>query len=479
MNRPRRIALAIFLVVLGLAALRDLARLGDAFPWLQMHDFQDFYCAGEAVDRGANPYTYEPLHACEHRVNRTQLFTEHPALVIPAPQPPYDFPPFMALAKLPFEQARAVYAVAIVLAALIAAFALSRTGVPFDLCAVVLALPVAYLELDAGQIVPFAFLFLTLAGAALAARRHAWAGVCAALVTIEPHFGLSAALATLLFVPRARLALLLTAAFLAAVAAGIVGPATAASYAVRVLPAHALTEIGFPYQYSLTYALRFFGASPNVAQAAGDASFLVFLIAGLWIAPRLAARLRRPELLVFVPAATAAMAGPFLHMDELCFAIPAALVLAWTLQGLPRTLSAAALCVLTVPWIMAWAMKKLLLAAVFSCVYALVRLEIAPGGAVLTAVCIAAALYAFEFRSPSVPAPLAGAGRFDPNDLAQRAWRAFTGDLRITDPRWFAIKLPSWGALATLFGVALTASRGPQHEPANDAEPRNSEPSGP
>ena len=69
-----------------------------------MDDFPDFYCAGWALDRGANPYTYEPLHTCERRVNvgdtfRGQLFARNPWVAFPAPLPAYDFFPFMALGR--------------------------------------------------------------------------------------------------------------------------------------------------------------------------------------------------------------------------------------------------------------------------------------------------------------------------------------------------------------------------------------------
>ena len=47
----RKIVLIFAFGLLGIAALRDLARLGDALPWNRLYDFQDFYCAGEAIDQ--------------------------------------------------------------------------------------------------------------------------------------------------------------------------------------------------------------------------------------------------------------------------------------------------------------------------------------------------------------------------------------------------------------------------------------------
>ena len=80
--RGRRLGAFLLLVALGLlaiAALRDFARLGDALPWNELYDFADFYCAGSAIDRGADPYRYEPLHRCEHAVNGSQAFLRDPA----------------------------------------------------------------------------------------------------------------------------------------------------------------------------------------------------------------------------------------------------------------------------------------------------------------------------------------------------------------------------------------------------------------
>ncbi|MEO6835120.1 MAG: hypothetical protein ABI231_04340, partial [Candidatus Tumulicola sp.] len=197
MIRGRRLVPVVLLALLGIAAARDAVRLGDALPWRTMYDFQDFYCAGYTIDRRENPYSYGPMRACEHRVNTTALFRGNPALAIPAPQPPYDFPPFMLLAKLDVADARTIYVIATLAAIAIAALALASTGIALDVALIALALPVGYLEINAGQIVPFALLFLTLSGAALAARRDALAGVFAALTLTEPHLGLFVALAAL------------------------------------------------------------------------------------------------------------------------------------------------------------------------------------------------------------------------------------------------------------------------------------------
>jgi hypothetical protein len=265
----RRFALVV-LALLAFAALRDCARLGDALPWRQLYDFQDFYCAGAALDEGANPYAYEPLHRCEHRVNDSDLYRRDPQRAVPAPLPPYDFPPFMLVARLAFPAARVVDAFAIVLAIAACTIGLAMADVPLDVAAAALILPAGYLLLNAGQVIPFALLALVFCGSALARRHDGVAGVLAAFTLIEPHLGLPVCAAMLLWVPASRVGLAVTAAILAVAGALTLGVGGMSEYLSRVLPAQAGAEVGYIYQYSLTYLLHALGAPAATALAAGE-----------------------------------------------------------------------------------------------------------------------------------------------------------------------------------------------------------------
>ena len=229
------------MTVLGIAALRDLSRLDNALPWRTMDEFADFYCAGWAIDQRADPYRYEPLHACEHRVNvgngfRAGLFASNPPVAVPAPQPPFDFVPYAALARLPATQARIVDGVAIVAAVAVCAMALAALGVPLGLSLAALTLSVAYVELNTAQIVPFALLALVLGGLALARGRYVLAGILLTLSAIEPSAGLpgdrrDAALRT--GRPRRRRC---DGASSRARLDPVVGPAGVLDYVAKVLP---------------------------------------------------------------------------------------------------------------------------------------------------------------------------------------------------------------------------------------------------
>ena len=472
---PARLLLpALLLVVLGAFALRDFARLGEALPWRTMDDFPDFYCAGSALDQGASPYTYEPLRTCEHRVNagatfRGRVFAANPALAIPAPQPPYDFPPYMLLARVPFAQARVVQAVAIVAAVAAAAVALAALGVPPSVAGAMLLLSTLYASLRTGQIVPFALLALVACGLALARRRDAPAGLLAGLTAIEPTLGLPVAIATLIFVPRARWTLLATLAALAAAAEMVAGPRGVVGYLAGVIPAHAASEVHFPFQYSFTYAAAWFGASDNAARLAGALSYLVLLGAGLWLAKRTSAHLDRRELFVFIPALCCVIGGSFLHQEELCFALPALAILSLETRDWTRTVFVTALCVLSIPWIAVWSSKQLFAASLLVCAVILwrMRVELRIGAPIFVG--IAAALYGFELHPPQLPLPTgAPLGPYLPGELVQRAWQDYTAARSTHDVAWFAIKLPVWAALIAA-ALAAAVARQPNAAEAEEA----------
>lgn len=458
-----RIAVGLLMVVLAIAALRDISRLGGALPWHTMDDFADFYCAGAVLDAGANPYTYEPLHSCEHRVNvgdtfRARLFTGNPSVAAPAPQPAFDFLPFMALAKLPFWQARIVGGLAILVAVALCVVALAALGIPWPISAAALALSTAFTDLNTGQIVPFALLALVTCGLCVARNRYALAGICAALTAIEPTAGLPVILATLLFVPRARVALVASIVLLAACAVALIGPAAAIAYLTTVLPAHAASELHFPYQYSATYIAASLGAGPATAALVGAISYLALLVIGLALAPRVSAQLQRRELLVFVPALCAVVGGAFLHQEELCFALPALLVYASVARGKTQIAAAIALCALSIPWILVWGEKQLFLASLFVCAVILLQLRLDARVTLATLAAFAVLIYLFELQPPHLPVPAAALHSYPPNALVQNAWRDYAAGRSTTNVLWLAIKVPTW--LALLAGLAVLGLSG-------------------
>lgn len=468
-------ALLVALTVLAIAAVRDIARMKpEALPWNQLLDSSDFYCAGAALDSGVDPYLYEPLHRCEHAVNvgsglAATFFASYPNLVVPAPQPPYDFLPFMGLARLPFAEARIVAATAIVVSIAFCAMALWALGVPFEVAIAALVLSTGWVELQTGQVAPYALLALVLCGLALARGRDALAGILAVLTAIEPTVGVPVVAATLAFVPRARATLVTSALLLVTISVVILGPRGVFEYVTAVLPAHAGTELYFPFQYSASYALATLGVPAAGARLAGALSYLVFLIAGLLLAPRASAAMERRELLVFIPALCALIAGPFLHEEELCFALPAVAILAISTRGTARVVCAVALCALAIPWIRVWTFEELILASIFIWAVILLRLRIDLRIVFTVLGIMAAAIYAFDLQRPIVISPLSSPHAYPPDSLAQSSWRDFAENFDTSnDALWLAVKVPTWTALLAAFAAAARCATNLKFKSARD-----------
>jgi hypothetical protein len=460
----RRLIVGAFMLLLGLGALRDFLRLGEAAPWRGMYDFPDFYCAGLALNDRASPYTYEPLHTCERRVNsggafRSNFFRGSKGIAIPAPLPPYDFVPYMGLARIRVSTAARIQAFAILFAVALCVAGLWSLKLPLTVAGAALFLSTACVELNAGQVIPFSLLSLVICGVALYRRNDRAAGFFAALCAMEPSVGLPVSVATLLFVPRARSAVIATACALAVLAVTLVGWKTVYVYATAVLAAQAASEVHFPYQYSFTYLLAFVGMSSGAARVAGAASYFVMLATALALAPALSRRLGRRELLVFFPALCSVVGGTYLHAEELCFAIPAVVVLAWVTQGVERTIFTLAACLLAVPWILVWGEKQLLLPSIFMCAAILVSLQRDVRVTLSALAVIATLIYAFELRPPRLPAPAVAAHAYSPQELVQDEWRPYAESRSTSDPLWLAIKLPTWIALLATVGLGAYASR--------------------
>jgi hypothetical protein len=154
------------------------------------------------------------------------------------------------------------------------------------------------------------------------------------------------------------------------------------------------------------------------------------------------------------------MAGAYVHVVELCFAIPAALVFAQFSHGLRRSAAAAAVALLTVPWIAAWGVKKLFLASVCVSALLLYRLRAMPALGIGVTLLVATTLYLFELHPPWLPtAPPLPATSYAAGALVQIEWRSVADFLDAHDPLWLAIKLPGWCGLAAIFILGVSEYR--------------------
>ena len=244
------------------------------------------------------------------------------------PLPPYDLAAFAALAHLPYAQAKIAWYLALVGAIFWSAYLLARmTRLPALFVVAALLGGNGLLCLVYGQLPPLVVAALTTAAWLVERRRYAWAGVAASAAMVEPHLGLPACLAMLLWLPRTRAAL---AASLAALAvAGSQSPAGR-----RPSPTSRRTcrfTRRRNWSRPISIAFRTCCTSPAWRPrrfAVGSLSYLFTLVSGILLARRACAALGREALVVTLPAAVVLFGGSFIHETQFVAALPAALLLA-------------------------------------------------------------------------------------------------------------------------------------------------------
>jgi len=334
--------------------------------WAALHvddglfvDAKAFYCAGQALDAGRDPYLNASLNACQNALNTLQLHHWPGAenIVVPVPLPPVDILPFALLALLPFGIAIAIWtAVNIGCAAWAAALlrrALPSLSAPFVGTIVVLAVLPAGIRL--GQPAGVVLLAVVAAGLGLRAGSRALIGSSAALTVLQPHIAVPL-FAALLCAPQraARRIAIAVGAALAALSAVVVGRLSW-EYVTRVLPAHADANVSDATQLSLPSALFTAGVPAHLALIVGDVAYVAAIAAGIAIALRIAARTARPEALIWLTTMIGTIAAPHLHTQQLCCAIPGALLLC-TLESAP-VLTRAAVYGVAIPWLSLLSLK--------------------------------------------------------------------------------------------------------------------------
>jgi hypothetical protein len=353
-------AVLAFLTVAVSAYASQLSRAGVSGPLTDPFDFTAFYCAGEVLAEGHDPYRTEPLRTCERRALAASHIAIVPYLVVPAPLPPAALAAFGTLARVPFVTACAGFFV-LLLAASAAAIqlclGLARISVALVAATVSTALLIG--SLYPGQIVPLVLVALCGCALALRAGRFGVASLCALATLAEPHVGCAAVLGLFVLERRTRLALVAGGLALAAVSILAGGFALNSEYLSEVLPAHARSEVGnFSGQLSLTATAYALGANVRTALFLGEASYVAMLALGLEFGRRLAAKFDDRAFLVLTPVAAGLFGGVFMHDHQIALALPFGFLLARYTSR--RRLAYVALAILAVPWPFAIEMALLL-----------------------------------------------------------------------------------------------------------------------
>ncbi|MBV8367359.1 MAG: DUF2029 domain-containing protein [Candidatus Eremiobacteraeota bacterium] len=413
---------------------------------LRACDFAAFYCAGEAVAHGADPYRVMPLAACEHRVATGPFLMQ--LAVMPAPLPPYVLGALRVVAMVPFRLAQHLLDVVSVGAFGVTVVLLHRlTRIP--VMAVLFATaPFAWVVVMLGQ--PLLVLACALTAAAVLVRqdRDRFAALAASAMMVEPHVGLCVCLSLFLWRKKTRLVLVATGAAGVALAIATVSWPVVREYFTEVLPLHARSEVYGPGQFSLTAILAALGVPASSAVHAGAVQYAVVGLGGVFVARVVAARLENSAALVVVPPLFAVLGGTFIHATDFIFVLPAALLIAAKTPR--RAWATAALVGLAAHWKAVGGLPGPLLSVVAATVLVYWRhRSLVPALAVgaLFSIAVALCTLVTDAGPVALGAPAAG-------DFAELAWEQFML-AHAANGADFLIRLPMWGALIVLCALTV------------------------
>jgi hypothetical protein len=427
--------------------------------------FKAFYCAGTAVRERSDPYRVEPLRSCERGFESKPMPAGY---VEPAPLPGYDLAAFALLSVLPPRLAAALVAVALALAAVLSARALADF-LPVPSFAALLALaPLTLLNVAYGETAPFALVALCASAYFLSTRRWHIAGCAATLALVQPNVGLPAVLALLFFAPRARAAVLLSAAALGIISLGTLGAAQNVEYFTQVLPRLASAELVAADQYGLSRLLYAAGVSATLSLLLAKIWFVCAAALGIAIAGRLAARGGHDFLLPLLPPAAVLLFGIYLHDIQILIALPAAIAIATLApNGALRAVAATSLAVLTAVWTQPATRTNVIVdaAGVFGALYAVLRdplagrrFALAAAGAIAVTACIAAV--AHFAPEPSAREIVTRAFTASPDEFSPDAWARYLRATAALTRDTFAPQAAAWLGLAGLLACALATALG-------------------
>jgi Glycosyltransferase family 87 len=444
------------LLALG-AQLSVVARTG-----FLVGDFRAFYCAARVASKGADPYLTEPLSTCERDIGPKTFFHKNPAVTIPAPLPGYAIAALMPFALLPFGIAASLWVALLLLAWLACVATLRRfAGISWEAALAVFALSLGTLSLPFGEVVPLSV------GCTCVAAYAAWKGrwqLCALFAAgamIEPHLGLPVCVALAIWAPATRAMLALCLGALAALSFLALGPAVNVEYFTTVLPSHALSEVTRDTQYSLSAILAAIGVAPSAAIRAGGLWYAAMLIAGCVVSGRLAKQTGNAAFIVCIPPAFAVLGGSFIHITQIAAAAPAAVLLVGYARREYRIAATIALLLLVVPW--GWVVSPALLVAPLVPVgflawqYWRENLSVVLLAALAAAVAIFGLQHLYTLPGLHFGAhPLAPA--IDPR-LPEASWSAYSRQSSGGSLAAWAVRVPTWGALATLVVFLIAQAR--------------------
>lgn len=420
-------------------------------PYGILRDFNAFYCAGESIRTGQDPYLAEPLGTCE-RKTKPKIFQAGQAnLTLPAPLPPYDLLFLAQMSRLPYVTAAFFWTLGLLIAyATTTRLVADMARIRVTTVAVVLAPTVAYGCAVMGEIMP-----ITLAGLAIAAwmqshNRPITAATGAILAMTSPHVGLPAATALFLYSPKTRIPLLIGAVILVATCVATVGPTITLEYFANVLPAHALSEVASTSQMSLTAVAHAVRLPDQAAAYIGTISYFAMFALAVATARRLWTQNPHDPLIVLAPATIILLGGVFLHVTQMAAALPCALIMHSRATIWTRRAIATGAAMIAVPWVQFEFLGTILavvggatIATTYSTMFVRKRRDLAACGmGILTFAFIIGLNIAVVVSGTTPHETLPD---LNPADLAEVGWKINIDSIKTDDWTIFDIaRMPSW-----------------------------------
>jgi hypothetical protein len=465
-----RRVIALTILVTSIAAILLIARSARGF------DFSALYCAGKVAAAGQNPFLAMPLHRCEANQTDPALMHFLNGATLPAPFPGYVVAGMEPLSIMPFATAHLIWTL-LLIGAIIGCVAVLRrlTGSSATFISAALCLSVGIPAVGFGEPIPFFLLALCLC--ALFVKRHQWvaASVAAAACLVEPHLGVPVWLALFVWCRQTRPYLVASAFALATLSIVTLGVQENIEYITRVLPLHALSEIGSDQQFSLSAVLHAFGIADAWDIQIGFWSYVLMTIIGVMVAKRAAGALGNEGFFVTVPAATALVAGSFVHITQIAAAIPIALLLTADMRNEYRLTALIALLFLAIPWL--WSSGAVFIA--FAVIFAFYIVWEATGeNARASGACafaVLALLVGLQLWSNAearraavargdgtVSKAIATSGRYPEASWAEAIRRYRSDDSAVS----WAYRVPTWCGLLLITGTVCLATRRRNTAPA-------------
>jgi hypothetical protein len=318
-------------------------------------------------------------------------------------------------------------------------------------------LSLGLVSLFLGQLVPIALAALCLAALAVERERPFQAAAWCALAMLEPHLALPAIAALAIARPATRVPLSMALVALGGISLLLLRPALNVEYLTQVLHAQVAAEISRADQLSPVALAYRLGLNENAAVTLGSVTYAFAAAFGVALGILVARRSGARAALVLVPPAIALLGAPYIHVQHLAFALPAALFLLGRSEW--KTPALLAVFLLAIPWIVPYdATPFVPFAALAIATLACGLLGLSPlRGAALGLVAAAIVFGIGGALTPHVPPPPSAYAGVADGDLAQAGWRILiAGGFHDNVPLLTALALPAWTALVALAVAALS-----------------------